>query len=407
MDRMAEFADLIVKVGLNLQPGQTLLISAPVEAAEIARLCAKSAYAAGCREVVTFWSDDEMSRLKYLHADDEVFDEFPAWTKSLYDTMLEKTALRLAFTGNDPEALLGVDADRIMRWRKVSGKEIKAYSDAQSANVFQWCVASYAGKAWAKKVFPEMSEDKAVESLWDKIYETARVTGDGKSAQRWQEHIEEGRRRVEILNKMNLRSLHYKNGLGTDFTVELPEGAYWTGACELARTGFEFVANIPTEEIFTLPKKDGINGRMVASMPLAHDGNIIDGFAFEVRDGKIIGVTAEKGEDILKAAISVDEGASRFGEIALVQYDSPISRSGILYYNTLFDENASCHLAFGRAYPLITGAETMTEEQLAQLGVNNSITHVDFMIGTPDLEITGLRRDGGSEKIFSEGNFVF
>ena len=209
------------------------------------------------------------------------------------------------------------------------------------------------------------------------------------------------------MNEYNFKTLHYKNAAGTDVTVELPEGHFWAGGEEKSPEGIAFSANIPTEEVFTLPVRTGVNGTIVATKPLSHNGTLIDGFRFEVKDGKIIEVHAEKGEEVLRDAIAVDEGASYFGEVALVPYDSPISRSGILFLNTLFDENASCHFAFGEAYPCIHGAENMSEEELKERGVNVSMTHVDFMVGSPDLEITGITHDGKEIPVFRNGNFVF
>ena len=247
----------------------------------------------------------------------------------------------------------------------------------------------------------------AVAALWDAILKTVRVTGDGNAEARWREHIALLTARKEKLNALRFKSLHYTNSLGTDLTIELPDDHLWAAGNSVMKNGVEFVANMPTEEIFTAPLKTGINGVVYAALPLVNDGNIIDKFYFVIREGKIVEAHAEKGEEFLKAAISVDEGASYFGEVALVPYDSPISNQKILYYNTLFDENASCHLAFGEAYPeCIEGGESMTREEVQAHGLNYSLTHVDFMVGTADLSIVGTTHDGREIPVFVNGNFA-
>ena len=273
-------------------------------------------------------------------------------------------------------------------------------------NEFQWCVCSVPTSAWSEAVFPELGAEEAEERLWGEILKACRADS-GSAVENWKKHSEELKKHVEILNGYSFKSLHYTNSLGTDLHVELPEGHYWAGGDEESAKGVRFSANIPTEEVFTLPKKYGVNGVVYSSRPLCLNGNLIKDFSFEVRDGKITEVHAAEGEDILRNAINVDEGASYFGEVALVPYDSPISDSGILFLNTLFDENASCHIAFGEAYPCIEGAETMSEEELAERGVNFSMTHVDFMIGTADLIITGTTHEGQEVPVFEDGNFAF
>jgi aminopeptidase len=271
---------------------------------------------------------------------------------------------------------------------------------------FPWCIASIPIPSWAKRVFPGVPEAEAMEKLWEAIFRTMRINGDGKSAQRWKEHIEMLAVRKEKLNALRFKTLHYTNALGTDLVVELPENHIWEAGDDVTQAGQPFVANMPTEEIFTAPLRTGINGVVYASMPLVHDGNIIDVFHFVIHDGKIVETVAEKGEEVLRSAISVDEGACYFGEVALVPYDSPISNLKLLFYNTLFDENAACHLAFGEAYPCIEGGRDMTKEQLKEKGLNDSITHVDFMMGTADLSIIGTTADGREIPVFVDGNFA-
>ncbi|MBR5471716.1 MAG: aminopeptidase [Oscillibacter sp.] len=404
--KLQEYARLLVRVGLNVQKGQRLVISSPVECAYFARMCGSEAYAIGCKEVVMNWHDDALARMKYLHADDEVFDTVPLWRRHFFnDHALEGTAY-LAISASDPENLKGVDTKRLIRAQQASGKALKDFDRLQMCGGFPWCIASIPIPSWAKTVFPDVSGDEAMSRLWDAIFKAVRISGDGTAVEKWEKHLATLHQRMEKLNALNFKSLHYTNSLGTDLTVELPEGHIWEAGNDVTLSGQEFIANIPTEELFTAPLKTGVNGVVYASMPLVHDGSIIDGFHFVVKDGKIVEAHAEKGEEVLQGAISVDEGASFFGEVALVPYDSPISNQKILFYNTLFDENAACHIAFGEAYPCLQGGQSMSKDELKQRGLNDSITHVDFMIGTADLSITGVTHDGKEIPVFVNGNFA-
>ena len=404
--KLQEYARLLVRVGLNVQKGQKLVISSPVECAFFARMCAEEAYAIGCKEVVMNWHDDAMARMKYLHAEEEVFDSVPLWRRHFFnDYALEGTAY-LAISASDPENFKGVDTKRIIRAQQASGKALKDFDRLQMCGGFPWCIASIPIPSWAKTVFPEASETEAMEQLWDAIFKAVRIDGDGTAVEKWQAHLDTLHQRLEKLNTLNFKTLRYTNSLGTDLTVELPEDHVWEAGNDVTLSGQEYIANIPTEEIFTAPLKTGVNGKVYSAMPLVHDGAIIDKFYFVVKDGKIVEAHAEQGEETLKGAISVDEGASYFGEMALVPYDSPISNQKILFYNTLFDENAACHIAFGEAYPCLKGGHQMSKDELKQRGLNDSITHVDFMIGTPDLSIVGTTHDGEEVPVFVNGNFA-
>ena len=405
-EKLREYAKLLIEVGLHVQKGQTLVISSPVECAYFARLCATAAYDVGCREVVMNWHDDALTRMKYLQAEDSVFDEVPQWRQHFFNDYAKEGAAYLAIDAEDPEHLKGVDPDRRVRSLRVSGKALKDFYRLQMSSGFPWCIASIPIPSWAKRVFPDLSEEQAMESLWDAIFKAVRITGDGQSVRHWQEHIATLSARKEKLNALRLKSLHYTNSLGTDLTVELPEDHIWEAGDDCTSAGQPFVANMPTEELFTSPLRTGANGTVVASMPLVHDGNIIDGFRMTVEGGKITSVSAKQGQEVLEAAISVDEGASYFGEVALVPYDSPISNQKLLFYNTLFDENAACHIAFGEAYPCIEGGRDMDKEQLKAHGLNDSVTHVDFMVGTADLSIVGTTQDGREVPVFVNGNFA-
>ena len=407
MQRYEEYAKLLVEVGVNIQKGQNLIIDTPVDCAWFARLCAKAAYAAGCREVIMKWDDDALTREKFLHAAPEVFDTFPDWLARFMNGYAEEGAAFLRIYASDPENLVGVESDRITRAQRSSGEALKPHRELTTNGTVPWCIAAIPIPSWAKKVFPGCGEEEAVDKLWDAILQAVRV-GGGDAVDRWRTHLDTLQRRVDWLNALNLESLHYKNSLGTDLTIRLPEGAIWAGGSNVTRSGVTYIANMPTEEIFTAPLRTGVDGVVYAAMPLVHNGVIMDKFHMVVREGKIVEVHAQIGEEALRAAVTLDEGASYFGEVALVPYDSPISNQKLLYYNTLFDENASCHLAFGEAYPeCLKGGEDMTKEERQAHGLNTSITHVDFMVGTADLRITGRTRDGRDVDIFIDGNFAF
>ena len=401
-----DYAELVIRSGINLQKGQRLEIACPVECADFGRMCAAAAYDAGCREVIMRWVDDELTKMKYLRAADDVFDKVDSWIVDQRDTLSAEGAGFLNIFAEDPELLSEADPERVTRAQKSSGKALKAYRKRMMGGECPWTVCSVPSKAWAKRVFPELDEEEAVARLWDEILKACRVDGEN-TLENWKNHTDAIKKHVDIMNSYNFSTLKYKNSAGTDVTVGLAEGHIWTGGTEESSKGIEFAANIPTEEVFTLPDRRKINGTMVATKPLSLNGTIIDGFSFRVENGKIVEVHAEKGEEVLREAIAVDDGASYFGEVALVPFDSPINKSGVLFLNTLFDENAACHFAFGEAYPCIEGADTMTEEELREKGVNSSITHVDFMVGSSDLEITGITKDGKEIPVFRNGKFVF
>ena len=402
-----DYVRLLIREGVNLQSGQRLVLSAAVDQAEIAYMCAEEAYDAGAAEVILNWNDDKLTRMKYLRASIEIFDVCPPWRALMYNSLAEEGAAWLFLDSDDPENLKGVDPDRIRRSQVASGAALKTFRTLETSNGFPWCIAAVPSAAWAKLVFPDLTEIAAVDALWREIFRASRCTRLQAAAD-WHAHSDQLHQRVAILNDYNFKSLHYQNALGTDLTVELPEGHFWAGGAEkCTKNGVMFSANIPSEEVFTLPKRDGVNGVVVASKPLSLNGNIVEGIRFTLRGGQIVELSAEKGEDILRDATQVDAGASYLGEVALVPCASPISESGLLFYNTLFDENASCNFAFGDAYPCIRGAEDLDEESLLARGVNQSITHVDFMVGTPDLTITGTTRDGREVPVFIDGNFAF
>ena len=404
---LEKYARLIVKVGVNIQKNQILVITAPVENYLFVDKIAEMAYQEGAREVIPNWIDENLERIKYLNAPDEVFDEFPEYKKMFYLENVRKDACYIRLSGNDPDILNGVKQDRIMRTHKAFGEALGEYRERLMSNKNVWCVASAPTKAWAKKMFPDDSTEVAVEKLWDAIFLTNRIDKEDP-VQAWEEHKVNLNRRNKFLNDHHFAKLHYTNSLGTDLMIELPDKHIWLGGSDVMDNGVEFMANLPTEEVFTLPKKNGVNGVVYSSKPLVYSGNLIDNFKLVFKDGKVVDYTAEKGLETLKSIIDLDEGSSHLGEVALVPFKSPISEMNILFYNTLFDENASCHLALGEAYPVsIVGGENMTKEELEENDVNDSISHEDFMIGTEDLSIIGIKSDGAEVVVFENGNFAF
>jgi aminopeptidase len=368
----------------------------------------EAAYDAGAKDVLVDWTDDFVTRQRYLKADEAVFSEFPSYLKAKFDWMLDTGCTALTIIGSDPEALKGVDNRRILAWQRASGEPTRAWYDAMSASKFQWSLGAHPTRAWAEKVFPDKTGQDAIDALWEAIFAVCRISGDGTAVQKWQDHCAQMRQRCKILNDYNFKSLHYTNSLGTDLTIVLPENHVWAGGSELSQGGVEFVANMPTEEIFTAPQYNAVNGRVYAALPLALDGNLVENFYMDFQNGKIVDVHAEAGEEYLRSSIALDEGSAYLGEVALVPYDSPINSRGILFYNTLFDENASCHLAFGSAYPTcVRGGEKLDADGQKALGLNQSMNHVDFMVGTKDLSIVGTTQDGREIPVFVDGNFAF
>lgn len=404
---LKKYAKLIVEVGINPNRGQKLIINCPVECAEFGRLCVEAGYNAGCGEVVMVWGDDTCTRLKYLHAEESVFESYPRWQKTFFDDYAAVGAAKLSIYATDPENLKGVSPERIAKLQRVAGTALADYSEKQMKNDFPWCVASVPIESWAVNVFKGDSPSVATDKLWNAILKTARVDAENDPVELWKNHISCLNERKEKLNGYNFKYLKYKNSLGTDLVVELPEGHFWEAGCEKAGTGQTFVPNIPTEEIFTAPKKDGVNGVVCASMPLVLGGNIIENIRLTVENGKIVNATADTNLEVLLNALAVDEGASYLGEVALVPHKSPISDMGILFYNTLFDENAACHFAFGDSYPMVKGASEMSQSERLSHGLNKSIIHEDFMVGTEDLSIIGITHDGDEVVVFRNGNFSF
>lgn len=406
MDNLRKYAKLIINIGINIQKNQNLVINSPVETAEFARMLTEEAYLSGAREVFVRWNDDATTKLKLLNDAEEVIDEFPSWLKEFFNYYSNKNTAFLSISASDPEALKGVSPERLIKQQKVSSIGLKDYIGKIMSHELSWCVVSIPTINWAKKVYPNVTEKEAVEKLWNAIFNATRINEEDP-VQAWKIHLERLKTHREFMNEEQFKSIRFKSNNGTDLTVELVENHIWGGGSDENKNGVEFVANIPTEEIFTMPKKNGVNGIVYSSKPLVYNGNLIDEFVLKFENGKVVESFAKIGNDILKELINADEGASRLGEVALVQYDSPISNVNTLFYKTLYDENASCHLAFGKAYPSnLKDSDKLTKEQLEEIGMNDSVIHVDFMVGTKDLNVTGIKKDGSTKDIFKNGNFV-
>ncbi|MBI6874662.1 aminopeptidase [Clostridium aciditolerans] len=403
---LSKYAELSVRVGVNLQKGQTLVINSPIECAEFTRVVAKEAYKSGAKEVHVEWSDEEITLIKFMNAPEEAFKEFPKWKAEGYEELAKNGAAFLSISASNPELLKDVDPKRIAESNKTRSIALKKYREYIMNSTVAWSIVSIPTKAWSKKVFPNLSEESAIEKLWENIFKIVRVDKDNP-IDAWNDHLDNLQKKVEFLNEKKFKKLHYISK-DTDLTIELPEKHIWAGGGEYNSKQTYFVANMPTEEVFTLPLKTGVNGKVKSTKPLNYSGNLVDNFTLIFKDGKIVDFSAEKGYETLKKLIETDEGSHYLGEVALVPYDSPISNSNIIFYNTLFDENASCHLALGEAYPIcLEGGSNMNEEELEKSGANISLTHVDFMVGSSDLDITGETRDGEVVHIFKNGNWAF
>ncbi|KXZ39753.1 aminopeptidase II. Metallo peptidase. MEROPS family M29 [Alkalithermobacter thermoalcaliphilus JW-YL-7 = DSM 7308] len=400
-----EYSKLILSIGINIQKNQILAITSPIECAYFTKLLVKHAYNLGAKDVHIEWIDDELTLIKYMNAPKEAFETFPNWKVNTYEELAKEGAAFLSISGSNPELLKNVNPDLVALSNKVRSKALKNYREYLMGNNVPWCVVCAPTKDWACKVYPDLENEKAVEKLWDSIFKITRTNLENP-VETWKNHLDDLKNKTDYLNSKKFKRLHFK-GDGTDLVIELPSKHIWTGGGEYTKNGTYFVANIPTEEIFTLPSKKGVNGVVKSTKPLNYSGNLIDNFTLTFKDGKIIDFTAEKGYETLKKLIETDEGSCYLGEVALVPHNSPISNLNTIFYNTLFDENASCHLAFGMAYPIcLEDGNNMSEQELIDAGANTSLVHVDFMIGSENLDIIGYTDENEQVQIFKNGNWA-
>jgi aminopeptidase len=399
------YAHLAIKSGLNIQPGQQLVVTAPLDAVPLVRRITEHAYKAGCSLVTTFYSDDATTLARYAHAPDQAFDEAPGW---LFNGMAEAFrggAARLAIAGEDPSLLAGQDPDKLRRANKARSIAYRPALELITGFAINWCVIAAATPAWARSVFPGVPEAEAVDKLWNAIFACTRADLPDPVAA-WEKHSAALARRTAFLNDRRYSALKY-TGPGTDLMLGLADDHVWKGGAGRARNGVVCNANIPTEEVFTCPHKDRVDGTVCSTKPLSYQGSLIDGIKVRFEDGRIVEMTAAKGEEAFRSLISTDEGAARLGEVALVPHSSPISKSGIIFNNTLFDENAASHIAVGQSYTEnIRDGGSRSKDEMAALGANASLVHVDWMIGSGDLDIDGIKADGSSEPLMRKGEWA-
>lgn len=404
-EKLNEYAELIVRVGLNIQPGQYLQIQTTLDTVDFTRLVAQQAYKVGASHVDVQYSDNVLTRAFYELASDGSFDDVPKWIAAQRDEIIDRNGALLWIDAEDPDLLEGIETTRISRYQKESSKLLKRYRKAVMNDEITWSIAAVPSPKWAQKVYPELDEEAAMQTLWEKIFEVVRI-GRGQAVEEWTSHISNLNHKAAYLNSRKYKQLHY-TAEGTDIVVGLPEGHIWMSGSSTNSQGTSFIANLPTEEVYTVPSRTDVNGTVTNSKPFIYQGNRIDGFRLTFKNGKVTQIAADHGEQLLKELLETDEGAARLGEVALVPHDSPISNASIIFYNTLFDENASNHFALGEAYPttILNGKES-SEEQLKAMDVNVSLIHEDFMIGTATMNIDGILEDGTREAIFRNGNWA-
>lgn len=405
-DNLKKYADLIINEGLKIKKDDIVVLRGEVEMIDFMRLLTETAFKAGAKDVKLNFRDEYISKLRYENASIETLEEVPQYVIDEQNDYMNKKAKFISLVGNDPNLLSNVNPDKVKASVIARSKALKDFSAKMMNNEASWCVAGVAVPSWAKVVYPDLPVEEAVEKLWNLIFYTVRVDKE-YPIKEWDKHIENLKKWSDFLNENQFEYLQYNSEKGTDLRIRLPKNYIFCGGAEFNRSGEEFVANLPTEEVFSMPHRDGANGIVYNTKPLNYGGNLIDGFYLKFKDGVVVDFDAKIGYDTLKNMLSSDEGAKRLGEVALVPYHSPISETGVLFFETLYDENASCHLALGKAYPTcIEGGEDMNDEELLANGVNDSVIHVDFMIGDATTEIKGIKADGKEVQIFKNGDFV-
>lgn len=412
--KLARYADLIVHIGLNIRPGQRLAIGgknlsrgAPLASAPLVRKVAESAYKAGARYVNVLWDDDQLHLIRIANAPKDSLDEYPTWrTETLYDHAKNGDPIFTIFAEN-PDLYAGQDPEVVSHLQHTMERNLQRSTDLLMKDAYPWTLVSVPTEGWAARVFPDLPEAERMDALWDVIFKLVRCDQEDPVAA-WEEHVRVLTKSADYLNARRYDALHYK-GPGTDLTLGLPNGHIWKSAqSSVLDVGTVFIPNLPTEEVFSMPDKRRAEGTVKATMPLNYGGSLVEDFDLVFKDGEIVDYHAKKGEGTLKGILDVDEGARRLGEVALVPHSSPISQSGLLFYNTLYDENASCHIALGRAYQFsMEGGGRMSKEEFAEHGGNHSLVHIDFMIGSDKLDIDGLTRDGSAEPILRAGEWAF
>ncbi|MEC0265763.1 aminopeptidase [Paenibacillus anseongense] len=404
-DQLVKYASLAIQLGVNVQPGQTLVIFAPLVSVDFVRLLVKHAYEIGAKLVYVEWVDSEITRLKYELAPFEALLEYPMWQAKGYEELASQNAAFLYVSANNPDLMNGIDPKRLQTASKTSSTAIKELTMARLTNKVSWTIVAVPTPAWADKVFPLLPAEERVDALWSAIFQATRVEKDDP-IEEWRNHARTLLTKSDLLNQKQYKALHYC-AEGTDITVDLPQDHLWVSAGSNNQQGDTFIANMPTEEVFTSPLRTGVNGTVRSTKPLSYNGVLIENFSLTFEEGRIIDFEAEKGEEMLRTLVEMDEGSHYLGEIALVPHRSPISDMNLIFYNTLYDENASCHFAIGRAFPFcLKDGVTMSGEELLKRGLNESLTHVDFMMGSADMDIDGIKMNGEVEPVFRNGDWV-
>ena len=405
-ENLKKYARLIAETGVNVQDNHTVVLQISVNQAPLARLITEEAYRLGAAEVIVQWSDETIQREFLAHAATDRIENVPQYKIDQTDDWIAKGASRISVVSSNPDALAGVDAQRVAAFQATNGKALVNLRKATQANKVSWTVVAAASEGWAAKVFPELAtSEEQVDALWNEIFKTTRIYEENPVIA-WDIHDKKLQEKAAELNEQQFTALHY-TAPGTDLTIGLPKNHLWEGAGSYNARGEEFMANMPTEEVFTAPDSRRVDGYVSSTKPLSYAGTIISGMKFTFKDGKVVDFSAEQGEEALKNLLAIDEGAKHLGEVALVPDPSPISQSGLIFYNTLFDENASNHLAFGSAYAFnLQGGTEMIEEELAEAGLNRSQTHVDFMVGSDKMNIDGIKEDGTIVPVFRNGDWA-
>ncbi len=402
---LRQYARLIARTGVNIQPGQEVFIAADLDQPEFVAMLVEECYRCKAGKVVVDWNYQPLQKLHYRYRTNTTLGKVEDYEIARWQHYVDNIPCRIYLDSEDPNGLKGINQEKMAKAQQKRFPVIKPYRDAIE-NKYQWCIAAVPGEAWAKKLFPELRVNQAVEKLWEAILATSRVTDDPIAA--WEEHNRDLHARCDYLNGLGIAKLHYTAKNGTDFTVGMIPEAHFSGGSEKSLQGIVFNPNIPSEECFISPKRGEAEGIVYATKPLSYQGQLIDRFWIRFREGKAVEWYAEENNDLLTKLIHMDEGSAYLGECALVPYDSPICKSGLLFYNTLFDENAACHLALGMGFAdTINDFENRTLEECRQLGVNDSMIHEDFMIGSPDMNIDAICRDGKTVPIFRNGNWAF
>ena len=403
-----KLAELVVKRGVNVQKDQPVIIRANVQDIEFVKKLTLHAYEAGARSVEYEWADDELNKMSFQYMSEKTLSEVPQWKYDKTKYQHDNGACYITVLSDKPGALADVDSNKINIANTAYYSKMADLMSYTMNNEGQWCVMGIPSIEWAKVVFPDLSDEEAYEKLGDAIFAVTRVSEDNDPIKEWEKHDEEMSEHARKLNEFELKKLHFTSEIGTDLYVELVEGHIWVGGGCTTPKGVFFDPNMPTEECFCMPLKTGTNGIVYASKPLSYNGKVIEDFWFRFENGKVVDYDAKKEKESLKHLLEFDEGSSYLGEVALVPYDSPVSLSGVLFFNTLYDENAACHLALGRPYPEnIKGGADMDKEELARHGANDSMQHEDFMFGTREMSVDGIKEDGTVVPIFRHGNFVF